>query len=568
LAQDKGFTLKAQYEESEKLGLQNKKEFDVHNENKITDDEIRYLLSCTYYEILGCGIQGFGTTLDEIKKGYQKTLLKYHPGKTGRGETDPVFLKVQAAFNTLSDTTKRRAYDSQNVPVFHDIIPNGKETFKTEEEFYKLYGEAFARNARFSETLPTPAFGGAELTGKALSAMYVFWGAFKSWRSFDKMMKENEGEAEKAKMKESIRLTKMVDLAKKFDPRLKREREKEKKEADEKKQIEDEKATLIKNALKNAAKKKKTIRDKQKKALRKSKAQFRKISAELLSKCRAVDTSILKVQGNGDKLFSEIDVSELCDRCNSMVQRGLMGRLADMCDRCQGGTESVMMKEVWEVSKEVMAVLMEIQSPEYVRKLQNDEEAFQRQQNKLVDAAKKATSKESDKHAWTDEEKAELSKACSKFPGGSLNRWQAIADYLSAQLLLENPLTKEECFEMSNKMVQNHHEQQKKIIDGTNDSSELAAKEEEVPADGWTKVQQAAFQKALTKFGPKMKKSARWKAVGDAVPGKTKKECEERFKFLRAAGKGKKYSKNQKLVTKSWHLFISLCLSLSLPYLF
>ena len=328
-------------------------------------------------------------------------------------------------------------------------------------------------------------------------------------------------------------------------------------------QIEDEKAALIKTA-----KEEKALRDKQKKALRKSKARFRKISAELLSKCRAVDISILKVQGNGDKLFSEIDVSELCDRCNAMVQRGLMERLADMSDRCQGELESVMMKKVWEVSKEVMAVLMEIQSPEYVRKRQNDEEAFQRQQNKLVDAAKKATSKESDKHAWTDEEKAELSKACSKFPGGSLNRWQAIADYLSAQLLLENPLTKEECFEMSNKMVQNHHEQQKKIIDGTNDSSELAAKEEEVPADGWTKVQQAAFQKALTKFGPKMKKSARWKAVGDAVPGKTKKECEERFKFLRAAGKGKKYSKNQKLVTKSWHLFISLCLSLSLPYLF
>jgi len=275
--------------------------------DEIPDGDEDALLSCTHYQILGCGEQGFGATLDQIKKGYHKALLKYHPDKTGRGETDPVFLKVQAAFNTLSDTTKRRAYDSQC--EVDDTIPNGQEVFKTEEEFYKLYGDTFARNARFSETLPAPAFGGAELTGKALFEMYAFWGTFKSWRNFDGvgehdvdaaeareekrwMMKENDREAKKAKKKENIRLTKMVDLAKKFDPRLKREREQEKldkqakkderenkkkaeedriqKEADEKKKIEDEKAALSKNA----AKEEKAIRDKQKKALRKhSRAQ-------------------------------------------------------------------------------------------------------------------------------------------------------------------------------------------------------------------------------------------------------------------------------------------------------
>jgi hypothetical protein len=57
----------------------------------------------------------------------------------------------------------------------------------------------------------------------------------------------------------------------------------------------------------------------------------------------------------------------------------------------------------------------------------------------------------------------------------------------------------------------------------------------EVPADGWTEDQQVAFEKALTKFGAKMEKNERWKKIGEAVPRKTKKECVDRFKVLRAA---------------------------------
>ena len=56
-----------------------------------------------------------------IKKNYQKGILKFHPDKIGGDEEDPMFLKIQEAYQHLIDPVKRQAYDSHY--EFDEAVP-------------------------------------------------------------------------------------------------------------------------------------------------------------------------------------------------------------------------------------------------------------------------------------------------------------------------------------------------------------------------------------------------------------------------------------------------------------
>ena len=77
------------------------------------------LRSFTLYEMLGFGNEGLGDSADieVIKKAYHRAVLMYHPDKAQFKDKDgkedrSVFLKIQEAFNVLTNEGKRRAYDS------------------------------------------------------------------------------------------------------------------------------------------------------------------------------------------------------------------------------------------------------------------------------------------------------------------------------------------------------------------------------------------------------------------------------------------------------------------------
>ena len=93
---------------------------------------------------------------NEIKKAYQKLALKCHPDKIGDAysEQDNVtWLKIQDAYETLSDPVKRKKYDS-TLP-FDESIPSEF----TPETFYEVFKVAFNRNARFAKKKPVPNLG-------------------------------------------------------------------------------------------------------------------------------------------------------------------------------------------------------------------------------------------------------------------------------------------------------------------------------------------------------------------------------------------------------------------------
>ena len=63
-----------------------------------------------YYKILGVAKSA---SADEIKKAYRKMALKYHPDRNkGDKSAEAKFKEISEAYAVLSDTEKRKQYDT------------------------------------------------------------------------------------------------------------------------------------------------------------------------------------------------------------------------------------------------------------------------------------------------------------------------------------------------------------------------------------------------------------------------------------------------------------------------
>ena len=188
--------------------------------------------------------------------------------------------------------------------------------------------------------------------------------------------------------------------------------------------------------------------------------------------------------------------------------------------------------------------------------------------------AKAAAEKAAKLSRWEPEELSMLAKAVRKFPSGSQNRWGIIANYVNTQLKLKVEKTKEECLKkymavQSNLVGKGESADgaagagaaggsSPKASNGSGGGPASAAAESKSSTGGgasagqqkdasasdeeWSQVQQQALEAAL-KNHPAASfadQKERWKAIAQAVPGKNKKQCVERFKSLRAALRSKK----------------------------
>lgn len=89
------------------------------------------------------------------------------------------------------DPQKKRVYDS-SLP-FDEKVPKMSE-IPNDEEFYKVFGKCFARNAKFSVHKPIPNIGFANTPIDEVKKFYKFWDAFKTWRTFNQYDEYDEND--------------------------------------------------------------------------------------------------------------------------------------------------------------------------------------------------------------------------------------------------------------------------------------------------------------------------------------------------------------------------------------
>ncbi|CAG8814699.1 7453_t:CDS:2, partial [Racocetra persica] len=170
---------------------------------------------------------------------------------------------------------------------------------------------------------------------------------------------------------------------------------------------------------------------------------------------------------------------------------------------------------------------------------------------------------------WSVEEISLLIKAANKFPGGSLNRWERISEYVADHSGLP-PRTNEELIKKSKEVQKGATaldedvrklQHQKKHADTritespsmreatiNYDASPTTSTAPAPAANGpvattnvWAAAQQAQLERALQAYPPSWKgEGDRWDKIAEAVENKTKKECKLRVKYLAEQVKAKK----------------------------
>ncbi|CAR21765.1 zuotin [Lachancea thermotolerans CBS 6340] len=202
------------------------------------------------YAAMGLSKLRHKATDAQVIKAHRKQVLKHHPDKksaSGGLEQDGFFKIIQKAYETLTDPTKRKQYDSCDYNA--DVEPPKKGS---KYDFFEAWGPVFEAESRFSKKQPVVLLGGPDASKADVEKFYNFWHRFDSWRTFEfadeevpddssnrdhkrYIERKNKAARDKKKTADNARLAKLVERASNEDPRIKQFKEAEKKEKEKKK---------------------------------------------------------------------------------------------------------------------------------------------------------------------------------------------------------------------------------------------------------------------------------------------------------------------------------------------
>lgn len=94
-----------------------------------------------YYDILGVSREA---TQEEIKKGYRKQALKFHPDRNpGDPEAEQKFKEISEAYEVLNDEQKRKVYDRYGKEGVQGAAAGGGHGFASMDEALRTFMGAF-----------------------------------------------------------------------------------------------------------------------------------------------------------------------------------------------------------------------------------------------------------------------------------------------------------------------------------------------------------------------------------------------------------------------------------------
>lgn len=548
------------------------------------------------YELLELGDKRWHATADDIKKSFRRISLIYHPdkishlGEEARENSEAHFKAVRKAYDILSDKKKRAAYDS--IDDVDDSIPTERDATSSPERFYEKFGTCFALNSRWSISDRVPQFGDDATDIHAVNKFYDFWYSFKSWRdfSFDLeydtdqaecreekrwMERQNAKNIKTKKAEENNRIRRLVDLAYKHDPRLQRMRAAEKakksavkqekrrlaeeraraeREREQKQKQEEEQRAAEDKAKRLAAKKEKEV---QRQVMRKSRQKLRSIGRDL-DLVSSQDLHILL-----EKLCMEGSVASI----------DAAGRLLSRINTDEGNTvanaSEILKRATTDPQKPVCLHDLKILSrkePKGGGSTSDSEETVNSEEGESENDSVKARelsspnakiSNAEEKSLWTADEMSLLSKAVSKFPGGTRDRWVKLADFIGTksadevlqkvneiraskmkgdvQVSVRGKEDDKKAFERFQEMKKG-----KPIAPSSTPKSSSPASSPAQPPNRFhfSPKEQSVFEAALKRFGT-LANEAKWNKVALAV-GRSSTECQQRFEELISYYKAKK----------------------------
>lgn len=556
------------------------------------------------YELLELGDKRWHATADDIKKSFRRISLLYHPdkiahlGEEARQNSEDHFKAVMKAYDILSDKKKRAAYDS--IDDVDDSIPSERDATASLERFYEKFGACFALNARWSVSDRVPELGSDDTDLETVNKFYDFWYSFKSWRdfSFDLeydtdqaecreekrwMERQNGKHVRSRKLEESARIRRLVDLAHKHDPRLQREKEavKAKKDAkkQEKKRLAEQQAQAERERREReeAEAERRAAEQKEKRnAERKRKENARQIMRKARQKLRALSRGLNLISSERGMFV----VEKMCLEGSPESIEAVTSLLGGLELNQESSTEKGLT-----ILEQAALNPRDALSPDDL----NDEETnrigttHHNSESHVEKGAEEdstdspgmsghsntpqegrsAQSASDHEPNWTADELSLLSKGVAKFPGGTRDRWNKLADFIATKTADEvlrkvnesraskiKPQTQTVLSQKQEdaKAFERFQEKKKgKPITAQPKSKAEAVKSPtaSIPSQPPNKLQftpreQALFEAALKKHPAS--DGSRWKKVSTAV-GRSPDECQQRFKELIAFFQAKKQSK-------------------------